>query len=137
MSRLSRYQCRQASREGTGYAARAHKACREAGCRRYTALARLPAHRRRYAEFFCRQQKILFPIVPWRPPLARLDGSGENRCNLAVIIAAPAEIAGQRAAGLRLSRRGIFHEQRLARHDLTGSAEATLRPVMLDEGFLY
>ena len=85
---------------------------------------------------FCRQQKILFPIVPWRSPLFRFGGSCENRRNLTVIIATPAEIAGQRAAGLRFSRLGIFHEQRLGRHELTGSAEAALRPVMLDKGVL-
>ena len=58
--------------------------------------------------------------------LARLGGGGEHRRDLTVVVAAAAKIAGQRPPRLRLRGFGIFHQQRLARHDLTRTCRSRI-----------
>src|SRR6266480_69148 len=67
--------------------------------------------------------------------LPSLRGS-EHRRDLAVIIAAAAEIPGQGSPRLGFGRLRIFQQQGFARHDLPGRAKATLRAVVLDKRLL-
>src|SRR5258706_4635802 len=66
----------------------------------------------------------------------RFLGRRQHRLDLAVVVAAAAQVARQPAPHLGLRGISVLHEQRLSRHDLFRGAEAALPPVVLDEGLL-
>src|SRR5712691_5087243 len=69
--------------------------------------------------------------------MSRLPSGPHDRVEIVVVGAAAAEIAGERVARLVAGRLRIGLEQRHARHDLAGRAEAALRSKLVDERLLH